>query len=102
MIEKSFDSLKNELDMKRLRCHGSETANGKLFVSLVSLIVRSYMMKSLSLYMQNNNCTFKKILLELDKIKCLDLKTQFKPRLLNPISKMQRDIFDALEIYVPN
>lgn len=100
VIEKCFDSLKNELDMKRLRCHSSESVNGKLFVSFVSLIVRSYMMKSLSLYMQNNNCTFKKILLELDKIKCLDLKTQFKPRLLNPVSKSQRDVFDALEISI--
>ena len=102
VIEKSFDSLKNELDMKRLRCHSSESVNGKLFVSFITLIVRSYMMKSLSLYMQNNNYTLKKILLELDKIKCLDLKTHSKPRLLNPVSKKQRDIFEVLEIPIPN
>ena len=27
-IEKSFDNLKNELDMKRMRSHSSETAQG--------------------------------------------------------------------------
>ena len=102
VIEKSFDSLKNELDMKRLRCHSSESVNGKIFVSFVSLIVRSYMMKSLSLYMRSNNYTFKKILLEIDKVKCLDLKTQFKPRLLNPVTKTHREVFAALEISVPD
>ena len=102
VIEKSFDNLKNELDMKRLRSHSSETVRGKLFVSFISLIVQSYMLKHLSLYMQTTGCTFRKILLELDKIKCLDLNTKAKPRLLNPVSKSQRDIFMALDLPQPD
>ncbi len=30
--QKSFDNLKNELDMKRMRSHSSKTAQGKVFV----------------------------------------------------------------------
>jgi hypothetical protein len=31
-VEKSFDDLKNILDMKRLRMHTSKTVAGRLFV----------------------------------------------------------------------
>jgi len=33
VVEKSFDDLKNQLDMKRLRMHSSATVDGRLFVS---------------------------------------------------------------------
>ena len=42
-IEKSFDNLKNELDMKRMRSHSSETAQVKVFVTFLSLIVQAYL-----------------------------------------------------------
>ena len=41
VVEKSFDNLKNELDMKRMRSHSSETAQGKLFAAFLSLIVQA-------------------------------------------------------------
>lgn len=102
VIEKSFDNLKNELDMKRLRSHNSETVQGKLFVTFISLIVRSYMLKALSEYMQTSSCTFRKILFELDKIKSFDLSTNAKTKLLNPLTKTQRDIFTALDLQLPD
>ena len=102
VVEKSFDSLKNELDMKRTHCHNSDTLNGKLFVSFISLIVRSYMLNHLSPYMKATASTFRKILLDLDKIKSLDLNMKSKSRLLNPISKSQRTIFDALLLPLPS
>ena len=39
VVEKSFDSLKNELDMKRLHKWTSKTTQGKLFVSPLSLLI---------------------------------------------------------------
>ena len=41
-IEKCFDDLKNETDMKRLRTQSDETARGKLFVAFIAQIVRAY------------------------------------------------------------
>ena len=96
-IEKSFDQLKNELDMKRLYLHGSEALRGKLFAAFISLIVRSYMINCLSDYMRANKYTFKKILLELEKITSLDIPSQ-KNSLRQPLSKTQRDIFNLLDI----
>lgn len=100
-IEKSFDDLKNELDMKRLRIHTSETAQGKVFVSFLSLIVRSYLLKRLKDYMRKTGLTLKKILLELDKIKTIQYPGSEEERLLNPLTKQQREIYELLEIPVP-
>lgn len=98
VIEKSFDDLKNELDMKRLRCHNEETAQGKIFVAFLSLIVRSYMLKQLRPLMQQNDYPFRKILMELDKIRCFSISQNAKPTLTNPLTKLQRAIFVCLEI----
>lgn len=98
MIEKSFDELKNEIDMKRLRSHSIETANGKIFVSFIALIVKSFMLKQLGDHMKENNLSFKKILTELSKIKCFDFGKYSKPQLINPVSKKQRDIFALLDV----
>jgi transposase len=38
VVEKSFDDLKNELDMKRIHCHSDETMGGKMFVAFFALI----------------------------------------------------------------
>ena len=100
-IEKSFDDLKNELDMKRLRIHTSETAQGKVFVSFLSLIVRSYLLKRLKDYMRRNGLTLRKILLELDKIKTIQYPGSEEERLLNPLTRRQREIYELLEIPVP-
>ena len=100
-IEKSFDDLKNGLDMKRLHIHTSETAQGKVFVSFLSLIVRAYLLRQLKDYMRQNGLTLKKILLELDKIKTIQYPGSDEERLLNPLTKRQREIYELLEIPVP-
>ena len=98
VVEKSFDNLKNGIDMKRLHCHNYETLKGKVFVSFVALVIRSYMLQKLSDYMQKNGLTFRKILIELNKIKCLGLNTKSKLRLLNPLSKTEKDLLSLLNL----
>lgn len=41
VVEKSFDDLKNQLDMKRLRVHNSRTTDSRLFVQFIALIYMS-------------------------------------------------------------
>ena len=96
-VEKSFDNLKNDLDCKRLHVHNADTMQGKLFTAFISLIVKAYMQQ----HKPDPTMSQKKILLELDKIKTLDLHAKTKPRLLNPISKSARVILDALNIPIP-
>ena len=97
VVEKSFDDLKNELDFKRVRCHSSQSTNGKIFVSFISLIVRSYMLNKLSAL---PDVTLKRVFLELEKIRTLDFHIKAKPRLLNPVSKSARDIIQTLDLSI--
>ena len=98
VVEKSFDDLKNDIDFKRLHAHSSETVSGKIFVSFISLIVRSYMLKHLA----DLNLTQKKVVIELDKIKVLKLTANAKPRLINPVSRFARDILNSLGVPCDN
>jgi len=41
IVEKSFDDLKNTLDMKRLRIHSSEAMKSRLFIQFLALILLS-------------------------------------------------------------
>lgn len=97
VIEKSFDNLKNDLDMRRLYTHSDEVAAGKAFVAFLALIVESRMRNLLREHMDAKRFTFRKVLLELEKAKMIC--TPDHPnhaRRLNPLSKTQRDIFDHL------
>jgi transposase len=40
-VEQSFDDLKNELDMKRLHTHSSDTMRGRVLVQFLALIITS-------------------------------------------------------------
>ena len=87
--------------MKRLRSHSTKTAEGKIFVSFLALIVRAYLLKKLKDYMQKNNLTLHSILLELDKMKTIQYPGSHASRLLNPLTKRQREIYDLLAMPAP-
>jgi len=99
VVEKSFDDLKNDLDMRRLYVHSDEIAEGKAFVAFLALIVRSRMQNLLQPYMTEEHFTFRKVLLELDKAKLVLSADRLNGcRLLNPPTKTQKDIFAALTL----
>ena len=99
VVEKSFDDLKNDIDMRRLYVQSDETAEGKMFIAFIALIVRTYMQNQLSEYMTEHKSTFQKILLELDKAKLIhSAHHENNCRLLNPPTKIQRDIMERLNL----
>ncbi len=38
-VEKCFDDLKNDLDMKRIRMHSKDTMEGRVFIQFISLLI---------------------------------------------------------------
>ena len=44
-VEKCFDALKNQLDMKHLRIYNSTSMGGKLFVQFIAFILMSVLLK---------------------------------------------------------
>ena len=93
VVEKSFDDLKNELDMKRLHCHSDETIEEKMFIVFFALILCSCMQNKLRVYLDETSLTFSSVLKELRKIKYVH--TRDGKKLLSPITKKQRDILNT-------
>ena len=92
VVEKCFDNLKNAIDMKRLRTHSTESADGKMFIAFVSLILRSILENTIGEFNRKNNLTIEKVIKELSKIRVVHLSNGTP--LLNPITKKQRMILE--------
>ena len=100
VIEKSFDNLKNELDMNRLHIHSEAAAEGKTFVAFLALVIRSQLLRQLSEVMERGQITLRKVFAELDKVKLIiSANSVSGARLLNPPTRLQKDILSAL--YLP-
>ncbi|MDR0593282.1 MAG: transposase [Bifidobacteriaceae bacterium] len=97
-IEKAFDDLKNHTDMKRLRTHSDETTAGKMFCAFISLIAVSQIQAKVGpvLKASKQSASKKDVLADMDKIKIVDASTG--RRLINPATKLQRDILEALDL----
>ncbi|MDR3106749.1 MAG: transposase, partial [Bifidobacteriaceae bacterium] len=94
-IEKGFDDLKNHIDMNRLRIHNDETTSGKMFCAFIALIAVSRIQAAAGPVLNKTKQSISKtgILAEMDKIKIVDAASGL--RLINPATKLQRDILEA-------
>lgn len=100
VIEKAFDNLKNELDLKRMRIHSDEAWSGKMFISFIALIIKSYMENNKIKVEETKNLPIKKIIKELEKIKLVTYYDEYQ--LLNPLTAKQKQILKALNIPYEN
>jgi transposase len=100
-IEKAFDDLKNFIDMKRMHTHNDLTTGGKIFCSFIALIAASQMAEKLRIFNKaggHRRISKHKLTIELDKIK-IGIRGR-KRWLLNPLTKLQRDLLASLNIPV--
>jgi len=96
VIEKGFDELKNHIDMKRLRTHNSATTDGKMLVAFIALIAVSRLSSRLSDFMKAKSMSKDGLISELEKIKMVTMSNGL--RLMNPITKTQRNIFEICNL----
>jgi transposase len=96
VIEKSFDELKNHIEMKRLRTHNTHTTDGKLFCAFMALIVVSQMNHTLESLIKEKSLSKNTIITEMEKVKVVF--TVGGKRLMNPITKTQRLILEAFAL----
>ena len=98
VVEKSFERLKGTLDLKRLRVHKDERMENKLFVSFISLLLIGALhqrMKEAKLY---KHLTMHELLLKVRKLSSSYVRGT---RILQPVSKEQRNIFEKLGLKIP-
>ena len=97
-VEKDINSLKNYIDTNRIRAHNQDTANGRLFVKFIALIIRTKIMNVIKKDKHLKNYSINEIIAELKKLKVnlFDDKNKF----LTEFTKKQKLIFKAFDIDV--
>ena len=98
VVEKGFLRLKNSLDLGRLRVHSEKSMQNKVFVGFISLILLSAIHNTMADKKLYRRMTMKKLILTLSKLKLQIVKGV---RVLFPVTKEQRGIYEAFSIPEP-
>jgi len=98
VVEKGFWKYKNSLGLDRLRVHNDERAQNKIFVSFIALLLTSYIHNVMDKKQLYKRWTFERLILVLAKLKTFTVNGS---RILRPLTKEQKDIFDAFGIALP-
>jgi transposase len=98
IVEKGFCRLKNSLDLGRIRVHSEANMQNKVFVGFISLILLSGIHNIMQDGMLYREMTMKKLILTLSKLK---LQIVNGVRVLFPVTKTQREIYEAFGIKEP-
>ncbi len=96
-VEKCFDDLKNQLDMKRLRIHSSASMDGRFFVQFIALILMSALRKKMRETGLIEKYTTRELLIEMETL----TKVRYSGRyghILTEVTKPQRHILESLGI----
>jgi len=100
VVEKCFDDLKNQLDMKRLRMHSSTTVDGRLFVQFIALIFISALRNE----MRSNDLmelyTVRELLQEMETLTKIKYSGKYG-QIFTELTKSQRKILKSLQIEIP-
>lgn len=99
VVEKSFDTLKHDLDRHRLRGHSTEAVTGRLFLKFLSLIIHAELTKAMRAQHLFAHYSLRELLCELKKIRVVEMANG--KHVLTEISKRQQEIFKLLEIDAP-
>jgi transposase len=99
-VEKCFDDLKNQLDMKRLRVHSSSHMDGRLFVQFIALIYMSALRKKMHQADLADQYTVRELLLEMETLTMVRYSGKYG-QIMTEITKPQRLIMERLAISLP-
>ncbi len=97
VVENSFDDLKNQLDMKRLRVQNSQTMDGRLFVQFISLIFINAIREKIRSKKELENYTVRELLEEMDTLAKIKYSGRYGS-IISEATKKQRIIMEAFSI----
>jgi transposase len=100
IVEKAFDNMKNELDMKRLRTHSETSMHGRTFIAFIGLILHSWIDKRMKEKRMYKRFSQEEVMSELKRLKIIELANGMK--ILTEVSKHQAYLFKEFGVPVPN
>jgi transposase len=99
-VENSFDDLKNQLDMGRLRVHSSSAMDSRIFLQFIALILLSQIRNVSKRDKKLRNLTVREIMEQMENL----VQIKFSGRhghVLSEASPMQRHIMDVFGLTRP-
>jgi transposase len=99
VVEKAFDNIKNELDIKRLKVHTTTSLKGKIFIAFIALIINTMIFKTLVEQKLQSRFSTKDIIKEVEKIHKIRFNNE--TTMLTEITATQTKIFKAFNINIP-
>jgi transposase len=100
VVEKTFDDLKNQLDMKRLRMHSSATVDGRFFIQFIALIYLSALRKEMRRTNLIERYTVRELLQEMETLTKVKYTGKYG-HIITEVTKQQREILTQLNISLP-
>jgi transposase len=97
VVEKCFDDLKNELDMKRLRVHNSFRMKSRLFIQFIAIILLSQIRKVIRQKIPKRGYTAKGLMMEMESLTTIHYSGKYKNK-LSEITKSQRELLTAFGV----
>jgi transposase len=98
-LEKTFDTLKHEIDGKRLRAHTADTLMGRVFLKFISLIVYAGLTNTMRSHQMFRRYSVRELLYELKKLRLVEMNNG--KQVLTECSKRQKEIFKEFQVPVP-
>ena len=89
--EKLFDQIKCDMDGNRVRTHNENTTDGKVFVTFIACIIRTFLLEKLGKYLTDNSTSLKKALNQMSNIRIIT-SSRGGFRFTKALSKKQKDI----------
>lgn len=101
VVEKCFDDLKNQLDMKRLRMQSAAAVDGRLFVQFIALIYMSALRREMRKSCLIEQYTVRELLQEMETLTKVKYSGKYG-HILTEVTKPQRKILKEMDIVLPD
>lgn len=99
VVEKSFENIKDDLDLERLRIHSDEAMEGRVFIGFISLIITSYIRKIMDEQKIYRSYSLNELYSELKKLRLIQFSNG--KQILTEFTSVHKEIFKAFGIEMP-
>ena len=99
-MKKSFDDLKNKLDMKHLRIYASAAMDGSIFVQFIALIYMSALRKNMRDTGLIDKYSVRELLLEMETLTQVCYSGKYG-HIMTETTKPQKMIMESLQVTPP-
>ena len=98
-VEKHFDDLKNDLDMKRLRIHSSAAMDGRLFIQYIALILSSQIKNTMNEAGWFKNYNMQEVIDEMKSLRLVSVEGK-RNHIYTTLTSFQKEIVKLFELSV--